>query len=225
MILWVRHGQSTWNVIDRMQGQAAHPPLTELGREQAGQVAENLANRGVTRVLSSPAVRARETADIIADRLGLVATVEPLLLELGLDEPIEEVLTRIQHFLALELPGNVVAVSHGDPIGLAVGMLSGQKPELPENCSITVVDSHTRAVEVTRVAELLPNVEMGDNSSPDTRAVKIFRTHETPAKRALRGSPSRCARSTPLVIEVTSGVQLTKIRSPTKNGSARVSRK
>ena len=158
MILWVRHGQSTWNVLDRMQGHTAHPPLTELGREQAARAAENLAMLGATQVLSSPAVRARETADIIADRLGLEATVEPLLLELGLDEGIEVVLGRIQAFLekvglALEPPGNVVAVSHGDTIGLAVGLLSGQKPELPENCSITVVDPHTRVVEITRVAD------------------------------------------------------------------------
>ena len=158
MILWVRHGQSTWNVVDRMQGHTAYPPLTELGREQAAKAAEKLALRNVTKVLSSPAVRARETADIIAARLGLEATVEPLLLELGLDEGIEVVLGRIQAFLekiglALELPGNVVAVSHGDTIGLAVGLLSGQKPELPKNCSITVVDPDTRIVEVTRVAD------------------------------------------------------------------------
>ena len=30
MILWVRHGQSTWNVIDRMQGHELSPPLTEI---------------------------------------------------------------------------------------------------------------------------------------------------------------------------------------------------
>lgn len=158
MILWVRHGQSTWNVVDRMQGHTDHPPLTELGRKQAAKAAENLATLGVTRVLSSPAVRARETADIIADRLGLEATVEPLLLELGLDEGIEVVLGRIQAFLekigpAGERTGNAVAVSHGDTIGLAVGLLSGQKPELPENCSITVVDPHTRIALITRVAD------------------------------------------------------------------------
>lgn len=153
MILWVRHGQSTWNAIDRMQGQAVHPPLTELGRAQAAKVAEMLATRNVTEILSSPTMRARETADIIAARLGLESRVEPLLVELGLDENIGDVLGRIQQFLALDLPGNVVAVSHGDTIGLTVGMLSGQKPQLPENCSITVVDPHTLEVEITRVGD------------------------------------------------------------------------
>jgi broad specificity phosphatase PhoE len=153
VILWVRHGQSTWNVIDRMQGQAVHPPLTELGRDQAAGAAEQLADLSVTEVLSSPAVRARETADIIANRLGLEVRIEPLLFEKGLDEPIQQVLGRIQEFLALDLPGTVVAVSHGDTIGLAVGLLSGQRPEPPANCSITVVDPLTRAVEVRRLAD------------------------------------------------------------------------
>ncbi len=153
MILWVRHGQSTWNVLDRMQGQAVHPPLTELGRHQAAQVAQNLASRGVTRILSSPAVRASQTAEIIAERLGLGIEIEPLLAEQDLDESVMSVLGRIQEFLALDLAGTVVAVSHGDTIGLAIGMLAGQKPVLPGNCSITTVDPHTHEVDVTRVGD------------------------------------------------------------------------
>lgn len=153
MILWVRHGQSTWNVIDRMQGHAVHPPLTELGRTQAAKASENLAGKGVTAILSSPAVRASETADIIAARLGLEVTIEPLLMEKGLEESMESVLVRIQKFIALDHTGTVVAVSHGDTIGLAVGLLSVRPPVLPANCSITAVDPHTREVEFTAVAD------------------------------------------------------------------------
>lgn len=158
MILWVRHGQSTWNVLDRMQGQTAHPPLTELGRQQAAHVAQTLSAMGVTRILSSPMVRAQETAAIIANRLNLEVEVDPLLAEQDLDESIESVLGRIQGFLekfgdAQELPQTAVAVSHGDTIGLAVGMLAGRKPELPANCSITTVDPLTREVRVTRPAD------------------------------------------------------------------------
>ncbi|MEO6470547.1 MAG: histidine phosphatase family protein [Aeromicrobium sp.] len=158
MILWVRHGQSTWNVLDRMQGQTAHPPLTDLGREQASRAAETLATRGVTRIVSSPAVRALQSAGIIADRLGLEIEIEPLITEQGLEESIESVLGRIQTFLAKIGPvsdpdDTVVAVSHGDTIGLAVGMLAGQRPTLPENCSITIVDPQTHSVEVIRTAD------------------------------------------------------------------------
>jgi broad specificity phosphatase PhoE len=148
VILWVRHGQSTWNVIDRMQGHELSPPLTDLGREQAGRAAEALAELGAQRLLSSPATRARETADIIAERLGLTVEIEPLLLEKGLEENYTNVLVRVQQILDRDLPDPTIVVSHGDTIGLAVGLLSGQRPEPPENGSITSVDPATRAVTV-----------------------------------------------------------------------------
>lgn len=156
MILWVRHGQSTWNVIDRLQGHELSPPLTELGRQQAQHAAEALAGRGVDRLLSSPAIRALETAQIIGTHLGLEVEVEPLLLEKGLEEEFGSVITRIQHVIdrrgpAGDLPGDVVAVSHGDTIGLAVGLLSGRRPEPVSNGSITSVDPVTGDVEVTPV--------------------------------------------------------------------------
>ena len=152
MILWVRHGQSTWNVLDRLQGHELSPPLTELGREQAQDAAESLADRGVVRLLSSPATRALETAEIIAAHLGLKVEVEPLLLEKGLDENYTNVLVRVQQFLDRhdrDLPAHTVAVSHGDTIGLAVGLLSGQRPEPAANGSVTSVDPETREVVVT----------------------------------------------------------------------------
>ncbi|MCW2788828.1 MAG: hypothetical protein JWQ91_2936 [Aeromicrobium sp.] len=148
MILWVRHGQSTWNLIDRMQGHELSPPLTELGREQAAAAAESLADAGVVRLLSSPAVRARETADIIGARLGLDVVEDPMLLEKGLEESMVEVLVRVRQVLDRDLPDHTVVVSHGDTIGLAVGLLSGQRPELPANGSILSVDPRTRKVSV-----------------------------------------------------------------------------
>ena len=151
MILWVRHGQSTWNVLDRMQGHELSPPLTELGREQAQHAAASLADRGIVRLLSSPAARALETAEIIGAHLGLEVEVEPLLLEKGLDENYTNVLVRVQQVLDRELPDHTVAVSHGDTIGLAVGMLSGQRPEPAANGSITSVDPDTREVHTAHV--------------------------------------------------------------------------
>lgn len=148
MILWVRHGQSTWNVLDRLQGHELSPPLTDLGREQAAQAAEALADAGATRLLSSPATRAVETAGIIAEHLGLTVEIEPLLLEKGLEENYTNVLVRVQQILERDLPDPTIVVSHGDTIGLAVGLLSGQRPEPPENGSITSVDPATRAIRV-----------------------------------------------------------------------------
>jgi len=149
VILWVRHGQSTWNVLDRLQGQTAHPPLTELGRAQSAHAAGSLADAGAVRLLTSPAVRAQQTAEIIGSYLGLEVETEPLLLERDLDEEITDVLVRIRTFLDRDHRDHTIAVSHGDTIALAVGMLSGRPPTPPANASVTWVDPHTGDVQVT----------------------------------------------------------------------------
>jgi probable phosphoglycerate mutase len=64
-VLLLRHGQSTWNAERRWQGRA-DPPLSELGRRQAA--AARISDVDV--VVSSPLVRAHETARIVAASIG-----------------------------------------------------------------------------------------------------------------------------------------------------------
>ena len=79
-ILLVRHGQSTWNADGRWQGRA-DPPLSDLGRRQAEVAADTIAEQGMTAVWTSPLQRARETADIVAARLGFPVQTDPRLQE------------------------------------------------------------------------------------------------------------------------------------------------
>lgn len=67
-LLVVRHGQSTWNVEHRWQGQA-DPPLSERGRQQAHTAAASIGT--VDAIVSSPQIRAMETAAIIGTHLGV----------------------------------------------------------------------------------------------------------------------------------------------------------
>ena len=67
-ILVVRHGQSEWNALGLWQGQE-DPPLSELGRSQAAEAAASVGS--VDAVFASPLHRASETAEIIADQLGV----------------------------------------------------------------------------------------------------------------------------------------------------------
>jgi len=67
-ILLVRHGQSEWNADGRWQGQE-NPPLTEIGRQQARQAARAVGS--IDAVFASPLARAAESAEIIADELGI----------------------------------------------------------------------------------------------------------------------------------------------------------
>lgn len=66
----IRHGQTDWNRDLRLQG-SSDIPLNDTGREQARQAVELLAASEWDAIVSSPLGRARETAQIIADGLGL----------------------------------------------------------------------------------------------------------------------------------------------------------
>lgn len=75
-IFLLRHGQSTWNVERRVQGHG-DPPLTELGRVQAQASALTLKGLGIGRVIASDLARARETACIVAQFLGVSVHLDP----------------------------------------------------------------------------------------------------------------------------------------------------
>jgi broad specificity phosphatase PhoE len=74
-LLLVRHGETDWNRERRFQGHA-DPPLNDKGREQAHALAAELTGEGIELVYTSDLARARETAEIVAARLG--ADVLPL---------------------------------------------------------------------------------------------------------------------------------------------------
>ena len=62
----VRHGETEWNAVSRMQGQL-DSRLTLLGREHAKRSGRLLARLGVDAVFASPLGRVRETIAIIAE--------------------------------------------------------------------------------------------------------------------------------------------------------------
>ena len=66
----VRHGETDWNLIGRVQG---HTPtfLNETGRRQAELLSRFFAACPLTEILSSDLPRARETAELIAAPHGL----------------------------------------------------------------------------------------------------------------------------------------------------------
>ena len=80
-ILLARHGETDWNHIGRWQGHA-DPPLNELGRRQAAELAERLSHDGISAIYSSDLRRASETALIVGARLGLPVTEDAALREI-----------------------------------------------------------------------------------------------------------------------------------------------
>ncbi len=137
MIRWLRHGESTWNAAGRLQYGDPTPPLTELGRRQALLVAEDLRDAAVDLLLASPALRAVQTAQIVGDLLGLDVVVDDRLVEVDQDETIEHVHERVLSLVG-ELRGDVLAVSHGDTIAVAVELLTGTPCAVPGNAQVHV---------------------------------------------------------------------------------------
>jgi probable phosphoglycerate mutase len=66
-LMLVRHGQTASNLRGALDSALPGPPLTDEGVAQAAALAERLANEPVTGVYASAAMRARQTAQPIAD--------------------------------------------------------------------------------------------------------------------------------------------------------------
>lgn len=76
MLILVRHGRTELNAAGRLLGRRLDPGLDELGRRQADALAPVLP--GAARVVCSPLLRARQTAE----RIGLPVTVDERWIEL-----------------------------------------------------------------------------------------------------------------------------------------------
>jgi broad specificity phosphatase PhoE len=149
VIAFARHGQTDLNRGGRLQGRV-DAALSATGHEQAAALGRRFAGERVTRVVSSPLLRARETAAAIAAPHGLSVEVDDRLIELDYGEwdgvaladvpaadwtrwradvtfappggeRLPDVTARIASFLADHTAGEpIVAVSHVSPIKAAV---------------------------------------------------------------------------------------------------------
>jgi probable phosphoglycerate mutase len=79
---YLRHGETDWNRQGLSQGNV-DIPLNELGLAQAKEAAQRLRNRGITSIVASPLSRARVTAEIVGEVLGVAVTIEPDLREVS----------------------------------------------------------------------------------------------------------------------------------------------
>ncbi len=66
----VRHGESEWNKLKKVQGQK-DIPLTEKGIEQAKLIGKRLINEGIEKIYTSDLKRAYDTARIIGKMLNI----------------------------------------------------------------------------------------------------------------------------------------------------------
>ncbi len=135
--LYLRHGETDWNVARRMQG-TTDVPLNATGLAQAQAARERLRGEAIATIVSSPLRRAYDTARIVNEAHGREIVVLDDLRECGFGpreggtagpwyrdwlagvtpegvEPYDRFLDRSLAAInaALALPGPVLIVSHG----------------------------------------------------------------------------------------------------------------
>ena len=93
----IRHGETEWNTTGRWQG-ILPVPLNDIGREQARKLAAALRQDAIQMIYTSTLSRAAETAQIVADTLGIPVSVDERLRELDIGVfqglTVEEILQR-----------------------------------------------------------------------------------------------------------------------------------
>ncbi|HEY2372036.1 MAG TPA: phosphoglycerate mutase family protein [Gaiellaceae bacterium] len=118
-VVLLRHASAgdrdAWEGDDRLR------PLDKRGRKQAEALRDRLLAAGVSRVLSSPYLRC-------------VQTVEPLGLDIELDERLAEGAPREETLALLAEADGAVACTHGDVIENVLGrsLKKGEAVVLPE---------------------------------------------------------------------------------------------
>lgn len=104
-----RHGQTAYNLEGRFQGQLP-VPLDELGCTQAHELAERAAAHGFAALWSSTLLRAHETAEIVAARIGLESKPDARLMETNAgdwtDRPFSEVQAEAPELFAKFIAGD-----------------------------------------------------------------------------------------------------------------------
>ncbi len=84
--LYIRHGQSTHNILPESVLDQGDPPLTPAGIRQAHDVGRFLLGYGLDIIICSPAIRASGTAEVISDYAGVQVVPDHRLREIDWGE-------------------------------------------------------------------------------------------------------------------------------------------
>ncbi len=83
---FVRHGEAENNVSLTVSNDVDKYPLTEKGRKQIADLAKELRGQGYERIIASPILRTKQTAEILSDALGLPLEFDDRIKEVGFGE-------------------------------------------------------------------------------------------------------------------------------------------
>ena len=115
-LLLLRHGETPLSVQRRFSGRG-DPALTERGLAQARAAAGRLSTYDVTAVVSSPLQRARQTAQAVADAVGLEVTVDEGFVETDFGDWEGQTFAEIQRQWPAEMSAWLASPDVGPPGG------------------------------------------------------------------------------------------------------------
>ena len=81
-ILVIRHGQTDWNALGKLQGKT-DIQLNDIGRQQAKETIKLIKDENIDVIITSPLKRAKETAEIINKNFEVTIIEDNRLIERG----------------------------------------------------------------------------------------------------------------------------------------------
>lgn len=154
-VFLVRHGRTRLNADGRLRGHL-NPALDEVGRSEVSALAAELADHHIVKIVTSPLLRALQTAEAIARAAGAPTAANPGLVDrdygewageleaevagqwgsVGAAPGVESVVSlrrRSRAVLEAQLPlldqGNVVLVTHDAVLQVLLGDLGASRPD------------------------------------------------------------------------------------------------
>ena len=181
MLYIVRHGQTNWNLADRVQGQY-DIALNNTGRVQAHRAAEKIELFHIEHIISSDLMRARETAQIIGNKLNITVDydarlreydfgkltgwkrteIDPSMVQIFFTNPtkfgaerLEDAFARVGHFLKdIDFDKNTLVVTHGGVINFVLCYLEDKNNFRPHSYLDKCLNVHIDNSAVLRIKDL-----------------------------------------------------------------------
>ena len=199
MLYIVRHGQTDWNLADRVQGQY-DIALNNNGRTQAHRVAEKVEPLHLEYIISSDLCRAAETAQIIGDKLHIMvdydarlreydfgkltgwkrAEIDPSMVQMFFTNPtkfgaerLEDAFVRVADFMQCnDYNKNTLVVTHGGVINFIMCYLEDKNNFHTDSYLDKCLNVHIDNSAVLRIK----NLESGISILKNTRFFQISKS-------------------------------------------------
>lgn len=171
-VILVRHGESITNAKNIVSDLFDKYPLTERGIKQVQKIATELKDLKIDAIVTSPIIRAKETAMIIAEKLSMDFATDERLREIRMGKFNEKNISEVPKFtyeskelepwsaidermiaIMNSYSGNVLLISHGFPIRVLVSHYLGFNEDESYGiyinfASVTVINSKRNVISI-----------------------------------------------------------------------------